>query len=424
VNRCRVLQIALFVCLAAAGVGNGGVVRGDVFVLHNGGRLRGTWVNRQQSPPARYEITTEEGVTLTLDGSQVERVVLLDAAVAEYERIAATYPDTVDGQWRLAQWCRAQGLKQQREFHLRRILLLDSDHPGARHGLGYSQVRGQWVTQEEIQRRRGYELHDGRWRLAQEIELLEADQAVEQTEKKWLAQLRRWREMLATEEGRKACENMAAVRDPHAVKALALLLEEEPYRQVKMLYVDALAGIGNRTAVATLIEATLTDPDEEIFHACLDKIVKLQPPHVSKRFVDVLKDDNNVRVNRAAHALGRLEDKSVISPLIDALVTTHYLVIPRQSDAYTTTFVTPAAATQPGAVAGSGPSSPLGGTSFSAGDETKVIPVTVNNQQVLEALIRLSGGVNFGFDRRAWRYWLATETSSRIPDVQSRRDEG
>jgi len=395
------------------------VAQADVFVLHNGGRIRGRWVNRDDRPLKNYVIETEHGGRVLLDAGQVQQTIRQDPKLAEYERIASKAADTVDAQWKVAEWCRENRLNGQRRAHLRRIIHLDPDHAGARYGLGYSQVRGQWSTPEEIKKGRGYELHDGRWRLRQEIALLEAEKKLEQTEKDWLSRLIRWREMLGTEKTHEAVQRISEVRDPHAVRPLANLLSAEPLRQVKMLYIRALAAIANRPAVQTLYNATLQDPDEEIFHACLDAIVRLNPPHMSKQYVEVLKDKNNVRLNRAAHALGRMEDKSVISPLIDALVTTHHIVIPKQSDAYTSTFMKPASSpiSAPGAS-----SSPFGPTGFSAGGETKVIPVTVTNQDVLQALIALSGGANFGFDERAWQYWLANEDTMTAPRIDSRRD--
>jgi hypothetical protein len=388
------------------------VSQADVFVLHNGGRIRGRLINRDDRPLKNYVIETEHGGRVLLDVGQIQQTIRQDPKVDEYERIASKAADTADGQWKVAEWCRENGLKGRRRAHLRRIIHLDPDHAGARYGLGYSQVKGQWVTPEEIQKRRGYEMHDGRWRLRQEIALLEAEKKLEQAEKDWLTRLMRWREMLGTEKTQEGVQRISSVRDPHAVRPLAQMLSLEPLRQVKMLYIRALAEIRNRPAVQALYTATLQDPDEEIFHACLDALVRINPPHMSKQYVDVLKDKNNVRLNRAAHALGRLEDKSVISPLIDALVTTHHIVIPKQSDAYTSTFMKPAASA----------SSPFGPTSFSAGGETKVIPVTVTNQDVLQALINLSGGANFGFDERAWQYWLANENTRTAPQIDSRRD--
>ncbi len=245
--------------------------------------------------------------------------------------------------------------------------------------------------------------------MPQEIELIEASQGSEQAQKRWLAQMVRWREMLNTSASREAYQGFESVRDPQAVRGLTTLLKQETYRQVKLLYVDALERIGTPPAIDALVDGTLRDPDDEIFHACLEKIIRLRPPNVEKRYVAALKDESNVRVNRAAYALGQLREESVLSPLISALVTTHTIVIPKASDAYTATF----ARTDGG--------SPLGGTGFSAGGEPLVISQTVTNQEVLTALIRLSGGINYGFDKQAWQYWLDNENQRSTPAVNARR---
>ena len=404
-----------FVILCGATGWVGRAAATDLFILRHGCRLRGMWLNRQEPQPAQYAILTEEGAVLKLDASEVRLALPQDPRIADYEQRMQRCADTVDGHWQLAEWCRQQGCKEQREAQLQRILELDADHAGARHALGYTQVGGQWVTREGIQRRRGYQRYAGRWRLPQEIELLEASQATEQAEKRWLMQMVRWREMLNTGAANEAYEGFAGIRDPRAVRGLAVLLKQEAYRQVKLLYIDALERIGSPAAISALIDATLQDPDDEIFYECLDRIVRVQPPHVEKRYVKALKDENNVRLNRAAYALGRLQEKSVLSPLINALVTTHYIVLPKQSDAYTATFAKADAG-------GPGGGAPLGGTGFSAGGQTQVIPRTVNNQEVLTALIRLSGGVNFGFDKQAWRYWLDNQNKQSAPDLDARRD--
>jgi hypothetical protein len=416
VGICSTIAVSI---IAAVGAITAGHSRADVFFLHNGGQVRGRWVNRGDRSPKTYVIETIQGGRLALDASQVRQAVSEKPAVDQYERIAAKFPDTIDGQWKLAEWCRENGLREQRERHLRRIIMLDPNHAGARRGLGYSQVRGQWVTREEIQTQRGYVLYDGRWRLGQEVDLLEAEKKLDQAEKEWLTRLVRWREMLGTERSQDAVKSISGIRDPHAVKGLTQLLGDERHRGAKMLYIDALARIGNRAAIQALFLSTLRDPDVEVFHACLDKIVEIAPPHIAEEYVKVLKDENNARLNRAAHALGRLNDESALSPLIDALITTHHVIIPKRSDAYTTTFLKPATS---GLSGPGGSLSPLGGTSFSAGDETKVIPRTARNEEVLQALINLSGGVNFGFDVRAWKSWLANENRRAAPQAGTRRD--
>jgi hypothetical protein len=284
--------------------------------------------------------------------------------------------------------------------------------------LGYAQFRGQWATREQTQQNRGYQLHEGRWMLPQEITLQQGRQRLEQAQKEWFTQLRRSREQLGSENHRLALQRFAAVKDPHAVPALQQLLREEPYRDVKLIYVEILERIGDRPAIGTLADTSLQDPDEEVFQACLDALVRLHPPHLAPQYVQALKDKNNVRLNRAAHALGRLGDRSVLSPLIDALITTHYYVIPAKSDAYTATFLSPNA---PGGAEPAG-APPVSGNGLTAGDQTKVIPCTVTNQDVLQALIGLSGGANFGFDQRAWRFWLAGQNQQLVPAGTSLRD--
>lgn len=411
----RTIWLMLAAALAVAG---GDRARADTFVLHNGGQIRGQWLNRDQRPLRQYQIVTETGGRLTLGAIQVREVLPRDETLEEYERIAPGFPDTVDGQWQLAEWCRTHKLVKPRQAVLAHLLELDPDHAGARRGLGYSQVRGRWELPKDVLLQRGYELSGRQWRYPQEIELEKQRQTRAQAEKEWLVRLTRCREQLGTDKAQAATQELAEVRDPQAVPALTLLLKREPLRPVKLLYIQVLAAIGTSEAVQTLIQATLQDPDEEIFYECLDHLVKQKPPHVAEQYAQVLKDANNVRVNRAACALGRLGDQTVLSPLIDALITTHRIIIPGKSDSYTASFLNGPA----GGGSGDGSAGPVGGNSFSAGDSTKVIPRTVTNQQVLEALIRLSGGTNFGFDQQAWRSWLAVENRRTAPQLNARRD--
>jgi hypothetical protein len=52
-----------------------------------------------------------------------------------------------------------------------------------------------------------------------------------------------------------------------------------------------------------------------------------------------------------------------------------------------------------------------------------VIPRTFKNEDVLTALIRLSGGANFSFDEQAWQYWLDAQNKQSTPDLNARRND-
>jgi HEAT repeat protein len=393
-----------------------GLVQAEVFVLSQGGRIRGQWLNRDKDSLEPYEIALDHGARLTLDAWQVQRVLAPETEPAEaspdYQRRLAETADTVEGHWELAEWCRQENLGDQRRLHLQRILELDPHHAAARYGLGYHQFRGRWVRRQDFLESRGYVRHDGRWRLPQEIQLQDERKRIEQAEKDWRIQLRRWRAALASGDARDAYQGLATLDDPLAVPALRGLLHEEWSRQVKLMYVAALGRIGGPAAAGTLVETSLNDPDEEVFHECIAQLVRTRPPHITQSYVEALRDNNNIKVNRAAYALARLGDRSCLSPLIDALTTTHYLVLPGRGNMHTASFISPAGPEQ---------AAPLGGTGLSAGDQTSVIPWTVNNDQVLQALIRLAG-VNFSFDQSVWRYWLANENRRQPPVIEPRRD--
>lgn len=404
----RQRQAALFTALACAVVLSAPAARADIFRLESGGQVEGEWLNQAEQPLTRYLVRTADGLTLTLALAQVKEAVRQSPAELEYRRLAPLAPDTLDGQWSLAEWCRKHGLTRQREAHLRRMIEIDPNHKEARYALGYQFLKGQWVSRSDFRRQEGYEFYKGRWRTPQEIEILETRARVELAEKDWLVKLRRWRANLDDPDKAKyGYESLLAVNDPVAVRPLGQLFSHERMRAVKMLYADILANIKTPEAVAILVDRTLGDLDEEILYCCLDKIVALQPPHAADPFVAALKDKDNGRVNRAAIALAKLHDLSTISPLIDALVTTHTRVLPGRAgpNATTTAFSD-------------------SGTVMKQNEGPQVQIVHVQNQQVLDALAKLTG-TSFGFNKTAWRYWHAQEQIAQEtgkPAIDARRN--
>jgi hypothetical protein len=370
----------------------------DVFQLESGGQIAGEWVNRDEQPRRQYLVKTAAGVTLALRIDQVRGTERQSPAELEYLQKAPLTADTAQGQWALAEWCREQGLQQQRRAHLERVIALDPNHQRARALLGYAFINGQWTTRDAVRQAEGYEYYRNRWRTPQEIEIRETRAQWEAAQRDWRARLIRWRRDLNDPaKARTARENLAAIKEPAAVAPLGEHFAREPLRPVKLLYADILASIRTDEAVGVLVERTLSDPDEEVYHYCLDKLVQLDLPHASDPFIKNLKHANNMRVNRAARALGRLGDRTAISPLIDALITTHPVAVPSRpgvaADATTTTFGDD-------------------GSFMKQGEGDKLLIVHVHNQAALDALQRLSR-VSFGFDKKAWRYWHAQEKLAR-----------
>ncbi len=374
----------------------------EIFVLNSGGRVVGELLNPTENPRQRFLVRTPAGSRLMFTPEQVKQVLYVRPEETEYETICPSYGDTVDDQWALAEWCREHQLTDQREKHLERIIELDTDHAQARRALGYSQVGGRWMTQDQVMIERGYQRYKGRWRTSQEIELLENKRKIDAAEKDWAQKIKRWRAWLAGDRAPEARKNFAEVRDPYAVEALARNLQSEEIPAIRILYIGVLARIGSPAAEEALAVASIEDPVEEVRLTSLDFLEKANDPTLTSFYVGKLKSKDNRVVNLAGIALGRLKDPSSINPLIEALVTTHKYKIVKPGGDGAMSF-------------GAGSS---GGSGFSAGGGPKFIRKQLANQTVLDALIVITGQ-NFNFDKQAWRAWASSQR--KRPDLDARR---
>jgi hypothetical protein len=222
--------------------------------------------------------------------------------------------------------------------------------------------------------------------------------------------LTRLREGLSGDAAHKAYQQIAAIRDPHAIPALQQQLARERHRAVRLLYVETLAAIPSPHVAAILVGLSVNDNDEEVRFAALEQVLRLQPPGVTSAYTAYLRSNGNLQVNRAAVALGQLGDRDAVGPLIEALVTFHRqkVRIGGPSDAVSTTF--------------SKDSAGGSGSMFSRGGRTEVVNVPMQNHDVLAALTRLAGGPSFGFDQQAWRNWHSIERS-RLETISVRSEK-
>ena len=377
---------------------------GETIVLRNGGRIEGELLNPDEKPRKTYVVKLSTGGQVTFQTSQVEKVISTRPEMAEYEKTRSDYPDTAEGQWNLAEWCKEHRLEGLRKTHLKRVLELDPDHVQARRLLGYNKHSdGKWYTEEEWMTKQGYVRYNGQWKLPQEIELDEAKRKKDLAEKEWIKNIKQWREWLGGSRSKQGKENLRAIRDPAACRALAMNLVKESSTEMRTLYVDILSKIPGPESEATLAYTAMEDSDEEIRLNCLDILAKTKSPETVAYFVHRLGDKNNAMVNRAGVAIGRMKEPSTIRPLIDALITTHKEIV------------------RSGGSPGSTSSSfgtrgtPGGGMSF--GQKTVVLVHHVQNQPVLDALIAITRQ-NFSFDQRAWKTWYAAQTKAADVDVR------
>lgn len=382
-------------------------VWGETFLLSGGGKIEGRLINAAETPRETYVIRTQQGGTITLIKAQVLQVMTKSPAEIEYDALLPRVTNDAEAHWKMAEWCRKHdGMERQRDFHMQRVIELDPEHDGARRGLGYTQMEGKWVKPDEHMEALGYVRHNGGWRTLNEVALETAKKERDQTAKDWKAKIGRWVKALDQRRGAEALQELKGVRDPVAAIALGELLRQEGDVAVRKLYVDMLSRLPPGAATGPLVSAALNDNDDQVRDLAVRQLGIWGLP-APAGLVQALgggrSRDDTTLINRAGVALAHIQDPETILPLIDALTTHKKTVI------------------QSGSPGGIGASFGTGGSGLSSGSSQKVIEQDVENQGVLGALLQMSGGDNYRFDRNAWRRWYAEKAAPKR--VNLRRDE-
>jgi hypothetical protein len=397
---CSLFGIVVTVSLVAA-------ARGDVVELAGGGRVEGRIANSADKDPSALVIELNGGGQLKVSRSQVARIESRSAVEAEYEKLARTSPDTIEGHVKMAEWCRERKLRFQAQRHWERVVSLEPNHAAARVALGYRQKNGQWVTREDVMASRGLVLYEGRYVTPQHVELMKRHEQAKASQGDWAGDLDRLRRALVGRREDRAAEALAEVqqiRDPLAAEALVALLRREEDPALKRLWIEVAARLDHRLAMDALIDLSLSDAEPEIRHECLERLIKSGRPGLVTPYIRALKDADNEIVNRAGAALGQIGDPDAISALIDALLTRHrFKVGDGNPNQHAYTF------------------SPEGGAFSFGGGGPQIVTQAVRNPDVLSALVALSGGASFDYDQEQWRRWLAAQAKRDAVDV--RRDQ-
>jgi hypothetical protein len=405
--RLSILAVGILVAIWAP------AVRADLFELKDGGEVVGNVVERSEA--GDYVVRTSEGAEISLDRNSIQRIVQDDDAMAEYRRKSRTAPDTVEAHRELAEWCRARKMLDEADHHLARVAELDPDDEDARRSLGLLQVGDRWLTSDEVMTERGMIFFDGKYRTKQDAALRDRDKKQSSVNVDWLQQLRRWRGFLDNRRPERVAEGQAhilAINDPQAAPALIRVMEEEPEDAIFELLLRVLAQLDHPAALQQLVAYTLDPEINPEFRAqARDYLLRWPRPVPIVPYVNALKSKDNLVVNLAGLTLGQLNDPAAISPLIDALVTTHTRVLNPGNggggDQITAGFGTPGV--------GGG-----GGLSM-GGNAPKTVKEDYNNERVHQALMKLSGKQNFEYDEAAWRAWYVDMQMRQT--VNARRDQ-
>jgi hypothetical protein len=427
------VSVVFFVSISVFGVAR---CQADTVMLRTGALVRGrvldatgalghrpaTKAEREQAAHL-VAVFTLTGGRLIFDSADVSGVTKRPLVVEEYEVRKRHTENDVESQWRLAEWCKSRGLRSQREETLRQVLALDPDNLQAHQGLGQTKRDGQWRTYDEEMRARGFVKFENRYVAQQEVEILKKLHQRKRLDQDWVERVRGAMRSLASndpEKRRRGSDTLLRISDAEAIPALNKILLPSGNDDTRELYVHILAGIKDDKATANLVDTSLFDSSKPVRVAAQEAIVQRPRTTAAGLYARHLRDGDNEIVRRCGLMLEKVGDASVISQLIDALVTIHG--VPTQvvdnSNSYNFNRNGLPANTVPlppdvyGKLAtGQYPNgvqvvSPPGVMMPGPTPKTVIVDHEYRNTEVLSALQALTRQ-SFGFDKEAWQRWWA-----------------
>jgi hypothetical protein len=154
-----------------------GLLLADSVYLKNGSRFSGRIL---EQTPEKVVVDFGDG-TIGLAMSDVQEIVKGSSPLDEYDaRAKKLAPTDVNGWRSLGDWAASRGLTAQSRAAYKKVLALAPDDKEAREALGFVQVDGRWLTEEESYRARGFVKYDGEWMTPAEVQLAQSDAARDQ----------------------------------------------------------------------------------------------------------------------------------------------------------------------------------------------------------------------------------------------------
>jgi hypothetical protein len=389
----------------------------DVVVLKSGGRIEGEVANPERAKSDPLSIVAPSGIKLLLSAAQIKQV--LDSKKndlhQQYEELLPTVANTVEGHFGMAAWCLEAGLGVQRKFHLEEVIRLDPNHEDARRMLGHTKVDDEWMRPGEWEKKRGLVYFQSQWRLPQEVEILQREQARQAAVLKWREDVRRWLGWIE-DGGKKApvgYNNLKSIRDEAAAPVLIDILKDDNRpRSLRLLALELLSRMPAHYTASTLVDLAMKDKDNEVQDKALEELRRQGSTLALHSFIKDLKSNDHKVGRRAARCLGILGDVEATVPLIDALVTSHKFAITTGGS--------------PGQI-GAGFGGPTDGSDGGLGNfnfgnpKPQIVTRKVPNDEARNALTGMHPGVNFGFDQKKWKAWVVESKTSA--DIDLRRGE-
>lgn len=386
----------------------------DTFRLKDGrvitGKLVRTYTtNDGQNDVTRLAVEIEPGVLMGILQTDLLRSgghLKESEKEEEYRQRVAQLDETADAHYQMGQWCAENGLRSLARAHYLRTVEFNPNHKNARSALEHtlSPTSGRWVKREEQMAERGKIYYQGKWQFPEYIPM---DASLDQ-EKKDRAAIQKEISRLhndflrgSSEKSQLAAQQLSQLDNPLVIEFLSPLVLGKQRGGIapatpalKQIYISVLSRFDTPQVAIVLATLSVVDTEQTVRIAALDVLARQGRAWAIPEIASYLRNKNPELINRAGLALGHLNAREAILPMIDALVTKHERQVQPLNNF-----------------------SPDSGLSM--GGPTKQV-IELRNESVLAALSQITGQGQLGYDKALWRAWYASMYAPPADDL--RRD--
>ncbi len=429
----------------------------DRISLRQGQPIKGKLIT-DKTNPSQYLLICEVGKTpMVIKKDQVVQVTPEKSPLDEYVvRLEKDRPDA-EAEFLLGTWCEDHHLKDLASVHYDLAVKRDSTFEPAHQKLGHVLMNGRWLNGDEVKEAQGMVKFQGRWMTPEERERREllASKAAEGSS--WSRRIKVLREGYLSPQRTKSEEaerRLLAIDEAIAVGPVLKVLGEDPLPAVRAMASKVLGGIPGPEASNGLVGRFLIEEDEAVRQVTMNELARRDRSEILPLLGRSLRSAHHEIVNRSAWGLGNLNVTEAVPRLIPALITIEHELMMVESGGSgggggigfnssngsggpliggrtTSIPILTGPAVAPGAVAYGATSVPfigangsgygVGSGGGSRGSTLKLVPIEYRNDEVLRALIKLTGK-DFGYDIPTWKQWLATSFKIDTPPARRVRE--
>jgi hypothetical protein len=369
-------------------------VNADTFSISGGGTISGKLLSDPKADPLK--ILTSDGIEIEIARKHLKEKEMRLTGEREqaYIKSVLSKNDSLESHHAVVKECISNHQQELANAHKERIVELDPSDNLTWTALGYKNENGVWLKWEHVNSSKGLvkKYKSQGWTTPHAKAIAETDDNIKQAKADINAAIERHLRNLgqSNNKGQEATNFFRTLDNPLAIGEITKLFKEDlavgQMRNVDF-WLGLLAQMPGTSASGALIELAMSSKNQKIEEECFALLTRTpESTEIAfSAFMSYLGNKDVTLTDQAGTFLQSLNDIRAIPTLIEALTSTIKRTVQSQ---------------------GGNNFSSGGGVASTMGNTKGVIEKRYDHQQVLQALVAITGE-NFLFDKEQWRFWYA-----------------